>query len=79
MQRLIFFFFKKFHNTLIVKSLSNSDSPCQQQDGSEDPVGDSLIAAVGNISKLRKTNLSMADKRDFLSYYASRNTHKKNK
>ncbi|KAI9348380.1 hypothetical protein BD770DRAFT_421413 [Pilaira anomala] len=57
-----------------------NDSPCSgQQDGSEDPVGDSLIAAVGNISKLRKTNLSMADKRDFLSYYESRNAHKKNK
>lgn len=70
----------QFHNTLVVKSLANGEAPCSLHSSqvaaigtiSNDPVGDLLIAAVGNISKLRKTNLSMADKRDFLSYYESR-------
>ncbi|KAI7895003.1 uncharacterized protein EV154DRAFT_496683 [Mucor mucedo] len=78
----LFHFFKlcsQFHNTLIVKSLANGEAPCSPHSQvpatgsiSDDPVGDLLIAAVGNISKLRKTNLSMTDKRDFLSYYESR-------
>ncbi|KAG2210552.1 hypothetical protein INT47_002494 [Mucor saturninus] len=78
----LFHFFKlcsQFHNTLIIKSLANGEAPCSPHSQvpatgsiSDDPVGDLLIAAVGNISKLRKTNLSMTDKRDFLSYYESR-------
>jgi hypothetical protein len=71
---------------LIVKSLAQGESPCSANlpevpatgTMSVDPVGDALIATLCNISKLRKTNLSMADKRDFLSYYESR-TQKKNK
>lgn len=70
----------QFHNTLVVKSLANGEAPCSPHSSqvpasgtvTDDPVGDLLIAAIGNISKLRKTNLSMADKRDFLSYYESR-------
>lgn len=77
-------FFKlcsQFHNTLIVKYLARGESPTESSSSpvntSDDPVGDQLIAALGNISKLRKTNLSMSDKRDFLSYYESRTSGKK--
>lgn len=71
----------QFHNILIVKSLANGEAPCSSGSEatpssagtiSDDAVGDQLIAALGNISKLRKTNLSMSDKKDFLTYYESR-------
>lgn len=78
-----FHFFKlcsQFHNTLIVKYLAHGESPfVHTTDTTVDPIGDQLIASLGNISKLRKTNLSMSDKRDFLSYYASRTQQKKSK
>ncbi|CEP16205.1 hypothetical protein [Parasitella parasitica] len=76
-----FHFFKlcsQFHNTLLVKSLAQGEAPCSPDSsdasaGSQDPtVGDLLISSLGNVSKLRKTNLSMSDKRDFISYYESR-------
>ena len=35
----------------------------------DDLVGGQLAVCLGNMSRLRKTNLSMADKRDFLEYY----------
>lgn len=76
-------FFKlcsQFHNTLVVKYLARGEAPPDSSslsNASDDPVGDQLIAALGNVSKLRKTNLSMSDKRDFLSYYASRQSGKK--
>jgi hypothetical protein len=70
---------------LIVKSLANGEAPCSPNSPeassstttiSDDPVGDQLIASLGNISKLRKTNLSMTDKKDFLTYYESRTNNK---
>ncbi|KAI8380881.1 uncharacterized protein BYT42DRAFT_495123 [Radiomyces spectabilis] len=39
---------------------------------SEDVLGERLITSLGNISRLRKTNLSISDKRDFLQYYKTR-------
>ncbi|KAL9550924.1 hypothetical protein MBANPS3_004498 [Mucor bainieri] len=82
-------FFKlcsQFHNTLIVKSLAQGEAPCSSQfttdatintTSSSDPVGELLISSLGNVSKLRKTNLSMSDKRDFILYYESRQKGKK--
>lgn len=75
----------QFHNTLIVKSLAQGEAPCSSQytvdatttAGSNNPVGDLLISSLGNVSKLRKTNLSMSDKRDFILYYESRQKGKK--
>jgi hypothetical protein len=65
-----------------VKYLAQGESPLSNAttttESTIDPVGDLLIASLGNISKVRKTNLSMSDKIDFLSYYESR-TQKKSK
>ncbi|KAI8642361.1 hypothetical protein BD408DRAFT_443562 [Parasitella parasitica] len=81
-----FHFFKlcsQFHNILVVKSLAQGEAPCSPNSidssafDSQDPVGDLLISSLGNVSKLRKTNLSMSDKRDFISYYESRQKSKK--
>lgn len=51
--------------------------------GSDDLVGGLFIQSLGNISRLRKTNMGINDKRDFLDYYYSlkkkKNTYKKNK
>ncbi|KAI7902988.1 uncharacterized protein BX663DRAFT_509117 [Cokeromyces recurvatus] len=70
-------FFKlcsQFYNTLLVKSLARDEllNEFLLHNQSEDPVGDVLISSLGNISKLRKTNLTMLDKRDFMIYYKSR-------
>ncbi|KAI9261589.1 hypothetical protein BDA99DRAFT_439045 [Phascolomyces articulosus] len=39
---------------------------------SDDLVAGQMAVCLGNMSRLRKTNLSMMDKRDFLEYYHSR-------
>ncbi|CAO0803702.1 unnamed protein product [Mucor circinelloides] len=76
-------FFKlcsQFHNTLVVKSLAQGEAPCSSSSTTDattitttnDAVGDLLLSSLGNVSKLRKTNLSMSDKRDFIVYYESR-------
>ncbi|KAI9478536.1 MAG: hypothetical protein EXX96DRAFT_571287 [Benjaminiella poitrasii] len=82
-----FHFFKicsQFHNTLIVKSLAKDELKLKGEEEekdtlhnqSNDPVGDLLLSSLGNVSKLRKTNLSLTDKRDFLIYYESRTKKK---
>ncbi|KAI8986426.1 hypothetical protein BDB01DRAFT_785608 [Pilobolus umbonatus] len=69
----------EFHNSMIVKTLAQGEDPTSGTTvNTEDPVGDSLITSLSHVSKLRKTNLSMADKCDFLSYYESRNQKKSN-
>lgn len=40
--------------------------------GTDDLVGGQLVVCLANMSRMRKTNLSMSDKRDFLEYYHSR-------
>lgn len=62
---------KKFHNTLNVRVLAKGE--LNSSDGSVDDV---LITSLGHLSKLRKTNLGMDDKRDFLAYYESCNKKK---
>lgn len=37
--------------------------------GIDDYVGGQLMVCLGNMSRLRKTNLDMSDKREFLEYY----------
>lgn len=39
------------------------------KNATDDLVGGQLTVCLGNMSRLRKTNLSMMDKRDFLEYY----------
>ncbi|CAO3608346.1 unnamed protein product [Cunninghamella blakesleeana] len=84
----------QFSNTLRVKYLPDDETPCSVSgtvnanelsiiSGSDDLVGGLFIQSLGNISRLRKTNMSINDKRDFLDYYYSlkskKNTSKKNK
>ncbi|KAI7860148.1 hypothetical protein BDC45DRAFT_530587 [Circinella umbellata] len=75
----------QFYNTLSVKRLANDDVPCNPamtssqeaadlaslagKNATDDLVGGQLTVCLGNMSRLRKTNLSMMDKRDFLEYY----------
>ncbi|KAI8063401.1 uncharacterized protein B0P05DRAFT_555745 [Gilbertella persicaria] len=54
----------QFHNTLIVKQLASFE-----------PLGelsDALTTSLGHLAKLRKTNLALTDKREFLSFYHSK-------
>ena len=46
---------------MIVKSLSQGEL--------QNTTADTVIASLGHLSKLRKTNLSMTDKQAFLDYY----------
>ncbi|CDS07775.1 hypothetical protein LRAMOSA01724 [Lichtheimia ramosa] len=77
----------QFHNTLGIRRLASDDVPCnpamtssqQASDlaslagtGMDDLVGGQLLVCLANMSRMRKTNLSMSDKRDFLEYYHSR-------
>ncbi|KAI9490637.1 hypothetical protein BDB00DRAFT_875101 [Zychaea mexicana] len=78
----------QFYNTLSVKRLASDDVPCNPamtssqeaadlaslagKEIADDLVGGQLTVCLGNMSRLRKTNLSMNDKRDFLEYYHSR-------
>ncbi|KAG1047897.1 hypothetical protein G6F46_011470 [Rhizopus delemar] len=60
-------FFKlcsQFHNSLNVRMLAKGE------------LDSDILASLGHLSKLRKTNLTMNDKRDFLVYYESRNKKK---
>ncbi|KAI9320485.1 hypothetical protein BX666DRAFT_2017673 [Dichotomocladium elegans] len=72
---------------LTVKRLASCDVPCnpamtssqQASDlaslagtGMDDLVGGQLLVCLANMSRLRKTNLSMSDKRDFMEYYQMR-------
>lgn len=44
--------------------------------GVDDVVGGQLALCLGSMARLRKTSLSMCDKRDFLEYYHSRSKNK---
>ncbi|CAO3616975.1 unnamed protein product [Cunninghamella echinulata] len=90
----LLFLCSQFSNTLRIKYLPDDEAPCSTSGivnanelslvaGSDDLVGGLFIQSLGNISRLRKTNLDIKDKRDFLDYYYSlkkkKNTSKKNK
>ncbi|KAG0185301.1 hypothetical protein DFQ28_009568 [Apophysomyces sp. BC1034] len=82
----------QFHNTLVVKYLAVGEAPCSNSTtlaqtpelssltGLDDIVGGQLSSSIGHIARLRRINLSMTDKRDFLQYYNTRsNGNKKRK
>ncbi|KAI9263099.1 hypothetical protein BY458DRAFT_514835 [Sporodiniella umbellata] len=61
----------QFHNTVNVRVLAKDEISLSQI-----PTGETLLNSLSQISKLRKTNLDMNDKREFLAYYQSRNKKK---
>ncbi|ORX49387.1 hypothetical protein DM01DRAFT_1385086 [Hesseltinella vesiculosa] len=74
----------QFSNTLRVKFLDDMDAPCAgsnnmntndlaQLAGATDLVGGLLGLSLGNMARLRKTNMDVSSKREFMDYYYSRN------
>ncbi|KAI8333349.1 hypothetical protein BC941DRAFT_401474 [Chlamydoabsidia padenii] len=77
----------QFSNTLRIKYLVDDEAPCSKEGstnptdlaalaGTADLVGGQLLLALGNIGRLRKTNLDVNDKRDFMEYYYLSNKKK---
>ncbi|KAI8083058.1 uncharacterized protein BX664DRAFT_339724 [Halteromyces radiatus] len=77
----------QFSNTLRIKHLLDDETPCANEGsvnttdltalaGYDDLVGGQFLLALGNVARLRKTNLDVKDKRSFLDYYYSGNKKK---
>jgi hypothetical protein len=62
----------KFHNTLNVRTLAKREL----HGSTSSSTVDSLVTHLGHLFKLRKMNLNMQDKRDFLAFYEARNKKK---
>ncbi|ORE10932.1 hypothetical protein BCV72DRAFT_198748 [Rhizopus microsporus var. microsporus] len=64
--------FHLFHNTLHVRILAKREL----HGSTSSSTVDSLVTHLGHLFKLRKMNLNMQDKRDFLAFYEARNKKK---
>ncbi|CEG77318.1 hypothetical protein RMATCC62417_12094 [Rhizopus microsporus] len=62
----------QFHNTLNVRILAKREL----HGSTSSSTVDSLVTHLGHLFKLRKMNLNMQDKRDFLAFYEARNKKK---
>jgi hypothetical protein len=60
---------------MVVKYLAPSKCPTTAASTiGEDPLGEEIAVLMGQMSRLRRVKLGLQDKRDFLQFYAQRNT-----
>ncbi|RKP09633.1 hypothetical protein THASP1DRAFT_28576 [Thamnocephalis sphaerospora] len=71
----------QYNNAMTVRYLSPSECPTtatpeprEGQSPTDDPLGEEIAVLLGQMARLRRTQLGVADKREFLEYYAHRSS-----